>query len=104
MVQVKDVANMKCSPKLHAITRSKVYLYFAKEIKVVKKFILGITLFIGGIIGFVGWVIACVTKVQPGSKSVVLASMRGSDNVITALFVVMVLVGLLIAIIESKKE
>lgn len=82
----------------------RVVVSFLREIKIMKKFILGIALFIAGIIGFVGWIIACVLKIQPGSISVVFNSLNGSDMVITGIFVVMALVGLILSIIESKKE
>ncbi len=69
-----------------------------------KKFILGISLFVGGIIGFVGWTIsnAIIYTGLPGIGLV--GSLKSSELLVLGVFVVMGLVGLFISFFECKKD
>lgn len=69
-----------------------------------KKFILGVSMLLSGVIGFVGWIIACVIKVQPGSNSQVIACLNGTDYIFAAIFLILAIIGLFVAIFETKKE
>ncbi len=63
-----------------------------------KKLILGLGLLLSGVIGFVGWCIAVVQTVQPGARSVVFGCFNGIEWIVLALFAILAIVGLLIAI------
>lgn len=69
-----------------------------------KKFIFGCTLLLAGIIGFVGWMNACVNKIGPGARTEVIGCFNGTDELFAIVFVVMALTGLVITIIELRKE
>lgn len=72
-----------------------------------KRFILGISLFIGGIIGESGWIIANMIIFSSGGVSSVASGLRASGGgFIAGLFVVMAIVGLGIAIYDfcAKKD
>ena len=51
-----------------------------------KKLFFGLGLLLGGVIGFVGWVIACISRVEPGACSVVWGCLRGTRSTPVALY------------------
>ncbi len=69
-----------------------------------KKFILGISLLFAGIIGFVGWIIGCAINNGGMTGLMIMETLSGSDLLIAAIFIIIILVGLFISLIESKKE
>lgn len=70
-----------------------------------KRFILGISLFIGGIIGESGWVIANMIIFSNGGVSSVGSGLSSSGGgFITSLFVIMAIAGLGIAIYDICDE
>lgn len=68
-----------------------------------KKIILGCTLLLSGIIGFVGWAIACVCRGNGGYSSVLLY-LGDEHGIIASSFIIMTVVGLVMAFWEIKKE
>lgn len=69
-----------------------------------KKFILGISMFLGGIIGAVGWMISCAIINQNLSGFELIEVLYRSDLIIFVIFVVMTLVGLVISFLQCRKE
>ncbi len=69
----------------------------------IKKFILGISLFLGGIIGFSGWIISSAIINSGMSGIPVIGGLRSYQLLILGVFIIISLVGLLISYIESKK-
>ncbi len=69
----------------------------------IKKFILGISLFLGGIIGFSGWIISSAIINSGMSGIAVIGGLRSYQLLILGVFIIISLVGLLISYIESKK-
>ena len=69
-----------------------------------KKFLLGISLLFVGIIGFVGWIIGCAINNDGMAGLRIMETLSGSDLLIAAIFIIVILVGLFISLIESKKE
>lgn len=69
-----------------------------------KKFILGISLFFGGIIGFIGLMISNAIIYNGKSGIGLIGRLSGIELLISALFAIMGLVGLLISFFESNKE
>lgn len=67
-----------------------------------KKFILGCVLLLAGTIGFTGWMIACTNNGSGYCET--LSYLRGSDWVIVLLFVAMFVIGLIISLVEVKKD
>lgn len=67
-----------------------------------KKLIFGLGLLLSGVIGFVGWSVAVTQTVQPGARSSVFGCFTGSEWLVLAVFAVMAVVGLFIAIKEVK--
>ena len=65
-----------------------------------KKLIFGLGLLLSGVIGFVGWCIAVAQTVQPGGTSVVFGCFSGIEWIVLAIFAIMAIVGLFIAIKE----
>ena len=69
-----------------------------------KKIILGAALLLSGVIGFAGWMIACTNTVQPGAKSGVFSCVNNPDEfIITFIFIIMAVAGLIITIAEARK-
>lgn len=68
-----------------------------------KKLILGIGLMLNGVIGAMGWCITAALLVEPGAKSNIWACLDGEEWSVFLIFMVMALVGLLIAI-QSLRE
>lgn len=70
-----------------------------------KKFLLGLALFLGGQIGLSGWLIASTSLVERGGgKSVVVVLRCGDGVAVAVLFVLMAIVGLVLAIYEITQE
>lgn len=70
-----------------------------------KKFLLGLALFLGGQIGLSGWLIANTSLVERGGGASVVSALRMGEGVAVAvLFVLMALVGLVLAIYEITEE
>lgn len=70
-----------------------------------KKFLLGLALFLGGQIGLSGWLIASTSIVERGGGASIVSALRCGDGVAVAvLFVLMALVGLMLAIYEIVQE
>lgn len=70
-----------------------------------KKFLLGLALFLGGQIGLSGWLIASTSVFERGGVSSVVSALRAGDGVAVAvLFVLMAQVGLVLAIYEIVQE
>ena len=70
-----------------------------------KKFLLGLALFLGGQIGLSGWLIANTSVFERGGVSSVVSALLAGDGVAVAvLFVLMALVGLVLAIYEITEE
>ncbi len=69
-----------------------------------KKFILGISLFFGGIIGFIGLIISNAIIYTGMSGIGLIGRLSGIELLISALFAIMGLLGLLILFFESNKE
>jgi hypothetical protein len=74
-----------------------------------KKFLLGLALFLGGQIGLAGWLIASTSIFERGGASSVMSALRAGDGVLIAVFyILMSLVGLVLSIYEisasSSKE
>lgn len=74
-----------------------------------KKFLLGLALFLGGQIGLAGWLIASTSIFEHGGVSSVMSALRAGDGVLIAVFyILMSLVGLVLSIYEisasSSKE
>lgn len=74
-----------------------------------KKFLLGLALFLGGQIGLAGWLIASTSIFERGGVSSVMSALRSGDGVLIAVFyILMSLVGLVLSIYEisasSSKE
>lgn len=74
-----------------------------------KKFLLGLALFLGGQIGLAGWLIASTSIFERGGVSSVMSALRAGDGVLIAVFyILMSLVGLVLSIYEisahSSKE
>lgn len=70
-----------------------------------KKFLLGLALFLGGQIGLSGWLIANTSLVGRGGGASVVSALRMGEGVAVAvLFVLMALVGLVLAIYEIVQE
>lgn len=63
-----------------------------------KKLIFGLGLLLSGVIGFVGWCIAVAQIVQPGARSIVFSCFTGIEWIVLAIFAIMAIVGLFIAI------
>lgn len=70
-----------------------------------KKFLLGLALFLGGQIGLSGWLIASTSIVERGGGASIVSALRMGEGVAVAvLFVLMALVGLVLAIYEIVQE
>ena len=69
----------------------------------IKKFILGISLFLGGIIGFSGWIISSAIINSGMSGIAIIGGLRSYQLFILGVFIIISLLGLLISYIESKK-
>lgn len=70
-----------------------------------KKFLLGLALFLGGQIGLSGWLIASTSVFERGGVSSVVSALRAGDGVAVAvLFVIMALAGLVLSIYEISKD
>jgi len=74
-----------------------------------KKFLLGLALFLGGQIGLAGWLIASTSIFERGGLSSVMSALRAGEGVPVAVFyILMSLVGLVLSIYEisahSSKE
>ena len=69
-----------------------------------RKFILGISMFLCGILGAVGWMISCAIINQRFSGLELIDILDGSNLIIFGIFVVMALIGLVISIFQSIKE
>ncbi|MBD5527481.1 MAG: hypothetical protein HDR02_03605 [Lachnospiraceae bacterium] len=69
-----------------------------------KKMVFGIGLLLSGIIGFVGWCIAAVLLVEPGARSRILGCLNGEEWIVLLIFAVMAVAGLIISVIELKKD
>ena len=69
-----------------------------------KKLILGSALLISGVIGFVGWCIAAAQKVEPGAVSNILGCFNGIEWIVLAVFAIMAVVGLFIAIKGAAQD
>lgn len=69
-----------------------------------EKMVFGLGLLLSGIIGFTGWCIAAVQKVEPGARSRILGCVNGEEWIVLSLFAVMAVAGLIISVIEFKKE
>ena len=69
-----------------------------------KKMVFGLGLLLSGIIGFVGWCIAAVLTVQPGAGSRILGCLNGEEWIGLLIFAVMAVAGLIISVIELKKD
>ncbi len=67
-----------------------------------KKLIFGLGLLLSGVIGFIGWCIAVVQTVGPGST--VFTCFFGSEWIVLAVFAIMTIAGLLISIMEVKRD
>lgn len=65
-----------------------------------KRFILGIALFLGGIIGWAGWIIACMVIIQPGGVSSVASGLASSGMLVAALFLLLAAGGLVLAVYD----
>lgn len=69
-----------------------------------KKLIFGLGLLLSGVIGFVGWCIAVTQTVKPGARSVVFGCFRNVEWIVLAIFAIMAIVGLFIAIKEVTQD
>lgn len=67
-----------------------------------KKFILGCVLLLAGVIGFSGWIIACTN--YGSGYSTTLSYLSRGNWVIALLFISISVIGLIISIIEIKKD
>ena len=66
--------------------------------KHLKQLLLGAVLFEGGILGFVVLLIAHPNLVKPCSRSSVFSGLGGTDGAVVFLFIVMAIVGLVMAV------
>ena len=66
--------------------------------KHLKQLLFGAVLLEGGILGFVGFLIAHTNLVKPGSRSSVFSGLGGTDGTVVFLFIVMAIVGLVMAV------
>ena len=70
-----------------------------------KKFFLGLALFLGGQIGLAGWLGASTSIFQRGGVSSVMSALRaGSGVTIIVFYILMSLVGLVLSIHEIIKD
>jgi hypothetical protein len=70
-----------------------------------KKFFLGLALFLGGQIGLAGWLVASTSIFQRGGVSSVMSALRaGSGVTIIVFYILMSLVGLVLSIHEIIKD
>ena len=70
-----------------------------------KKFFLGLALFLGGQIGLAGWLVASTSIFQRGGVSSVMSALRaGSGVTIIVFYILMSLVGLVLSIYEIIKD
>ena len=70
-----------------------------------KKFFLGLALFLGGQIGLAGWLVASTSLFQRGGVSSVMSALRaGSGVTIIVFYILMSLVGLVLSIHEIIKD
>lgn len=69
-----------------------------------KKMIFGLGLLLSGIIGFTGWCIAAIQTVEPGARSSILGCLNGEEWIVLLIFAVMAVVGLLISVVEFRKD
>ncbi len=68
-----------------------------------KRFILGISLFIGGLICWSAWIVANMIIIPPGGVSSIISGLRSSDEgvPIACLFLLISIIGLIIAILNA---
>lgn len=70
-----------------------------------KRFFLGLALFLGGQIGLAGWLVASTSIFQRGGVSSVMSALRaGSGVTIIVFYILMSLVGLVLSIHEIIKD
>lgn len=69
-----------------------------------KKMVFGLGLMLSGIIGFVGWCIAAVLSVEPGARSRILGCINGEEWIVLLIFALMAVTGLIMSVIELKKD
>ncbi len=70
-----------------------------------KKFLLGLALFLGGQIGLAGWLIASTSIFQRGGVSSIMSALRAGLGVPIAVFyILMSLVGLVLSICEISAQ
>lgn len=67
-----------------------------------KKFLLGLALFLGGQIGLAGWLIASTSIFERGGVSSVMSALRAGEGVPVAVFYILTsLVGLVLSVYEA---
>ena len=70
-----------------------------------KKFFLGLALFLGGQIGLAGWLVASTSIFQRGGVASVMSALRAGSGVkIIVFYILMSLVGLVLSIHEIIKD
>lgn len=69
-----------------------------------KKLIFGLGLLLSGVIGFVGWSSAVAQTVEPGGTSIIFACFSGMEWIVLAVFAIMAIVGLFIAVKEVMQS
>ena len=69
-----------------------------------KRMIFGLGLLLSGVIGFVGWCIAAVQKVEPGARSRITECLNGEEWIVLLIFAAMAVAGLVISVMEFRKD
>jgi hypothetical protein len=69
-----------------------------------KKTIFGSALMLSGVIGFAGWIIACTNVVQSGAWSRIIGNLKGTDLIVSIIFIFISILGFFIALLSVKND